>query len=145
MQKFIAQNAEFKAAVNQEIAPGKGRGSQGKPLQHLTAGLKIAGFLEVSQDILRKAKAEALKAQRKKVAESFSLIKPFLQLFKLQNPGFIYDVGQSASGELEDICVLMPYCNHGLQHGYELLGLDGGHQKEVIVDISADGKHEFIT
>jgi len=111
----------------------------------LTAGLKIAGFQEVSQNVLRKAKAEALKSQRQKVAESFSLIKPFLQLFKLRNPGFIYDVGQSASGELEDISVLMPYCNHGLQNGYELLGLDGGHQKEVIVDISADGKHDFIT
>lgn len=93
---------------------------------------------------MRKAKAEALKSQRQTVAESFSLIDPFLHLFQLRNPGFIFEVGRSEAGELEDISVLMPYCNHGLQYGYELLGLDGGHQKEVIVEISNDGNYVIL-
>lgn len=110
----------------------------------MTAGLKVAGFLDVSEDVVRKAKAEVLKSQRQSVAESFSLIDPFLHQFQLRNPGFIFDIGRSDSGELEDISVLMPYCNHALRYGYELLGLDGGHQKEVIVNISPDGKYSCL-
>ena len=113
-------------------------------MKALRNGLNVAGFNNITKGVIQHARSLVQNKHFYEVSNSFQLIEPFLEMFKRLNAGFEYEITCWPLGELEDISVLMPYCNHGIQNSYELLGIDGGHQKEVIAEFTSQGNKKDL-
>ena len=139
LQNDVVTNLDFIAAVSQQNLTGKKKGLKYRSNSGLKTHLNLAG-IQCSDSVLKKAVSKVASWQRDEVLNSFQKLDPFLSLFKDMNPGFIYKIHLNECCQLENLCVILPYAKHALAHSYEVLGLDGAHQKDVIVSAAADGR-----
>lgn len=138
-QKDVVTNLEFLTAVSQQNLMGKSRGLKHHSNAALRTQLQLAG-IECSDSVLKKAVSEVAGWQRDEVLNSFRKIDPFLSVYRDLNPGFAYKIHLDKQLQLENLCVIFPYAKHALQHSYEVLGIDGAHQKDIVVSVSDDGR-----
>ena len=138
--KAVAGNKIFQALINSQSISG------GKLTTH-TVQASIAETLRTpvppTKDVIKKARQIEKKRGR---AEGLlpvddivdiSEMSNFLNAVKVGNPTFNFKIN-AKEGLFENVLVLMPYAAAVLECCYKIIGIDGGHGKEVEIGSEHD-------
>lgn len=123
----MSQNQALQILVNEDSALGKRKTTSTK-----VKGLVLAleGFGGASESSIKKA-VEKIKLSPMDHLSSYSLLHPYFEKWKLQDPSLRYDIEPKTDGVFHRLLVLMPNTVAFLPNLLNVFALDAGHMVEM--------------
>lgn len=123
----MSQSQSLQILVNEDSALGKRKTTSTR-----TKGLLLAqeGFVGASESSIKKA-VEKIKISSLNHLDSYSLLHPYFEQWKTQDPTLRYDVEPKKDGVFRRLMVLMPNTVAFLPNLLNVFALDAGHMPQV--------------
>lgn len=123
----MSQSQTLQILVNEDSALGKRKTTSTKAKGLLLA---LEGFAGASESSIKKA-VEKIKVSPLDHLCSYSLLHPYFEKWKSQDPSLRYDIEPKTDGVFSRLIVLMPNTVAFLPNLLNVFALDAGHMKEI--------------